>query len=78
MLQLPINGQYIYEVSFYNKEVRSLVKENLSHKIFADQGADNHIYDVVAEDEDQARNLATERFPSIDGFVINGIVKTNL
>ena len=78
MLQLPTNGQRIYEISFYNKEVRSLVKENLSHEIFDDQWADNHIHDVVAKDEDHARRLAAERYPSVDGFVINGIIQTNL
>ena len=78
MLQLPTNGQRIYEVSFYNKEVRSLVKENLSHKIFDDQWADNHIHDIVAVNEEQARMIIAERYPSGDGFVINEIVQTNL
>ena len=78
MLQLPTNGQRIYEVSFYNKEVRSLVKENLSHKFFDDQWADNHIHNVLASNEEHARMLTTELYPSGDGFVINRIVQTNL
>lgn len=75
MLQLPLNGQRIYEVSFYNKDVRSLVKENQSHKIYDDQWADIHIHDVVAQDEEHARCLAVERYPSDEGFVINSIVQ---
>ena len=78
MLQLPTNGRRIFEVSFYNKEVRSLVKENRSHKIYEDQWADNQIYDVVALNEDHARLLTSKRYPLGDGFVINGIIKTNM
>ena len=78
MLQLPTAGQRIFEISIYNKEVRSLVKENLSHKSFDDQWADNHIHDVVAIDEDDARRLTVERYPTGDGFVINGIIQTSL
>ena len=75
MLQLPIKGQCIYEISFYNKDVRSLVKENQSHKAFEDQWADNHIHDVVALNEEHARSLAAERYPLDEGFVINSIVQ---
>jgi hypothetical protein len=78
MLQLPTNGQHIFEVSIYNKDVRTLVKENQSHAIFDDQWADNHFQDVVAQDEDQARRLIAERYPSDDGFVINGVVQTEI
>jgi len=78
MLQLPTKGQRIYEISFYNKEVRSLVKENLSHKTFDDQWADNHIHHIVARNEEHARLLTTDCYSSSDGFVINKIVQTKL
>jgi hypothetical protein len=77
MLQLPTNGQHVFEVSIYNKNVRSLVKENQSHKTYDDQWADNRIHDVVALDEDHALRLISERFPPDDGFVVNGVVQTD-
>ncbi len=78
MLQLPTNGQFVFEVSIYNKDVRTLVKENQSHVIYDDQWADNHIHDVIALNEDHARRQIAERYPSDDGFVINGIVQTEI
>ena len=78
MLQLPTSGQRVFEVSFYNRDVRSLVKENQSHKVYDDQWADNHIYDVIARDEDHALYLTAERYPLDDGFVINGVVQTKI
>ena len=36
MLHLPINGHQIFEVFLFNREVRSLVKENQSHDFFND------------------------------------------
>jgi hypothetical protein len=78
MLQLPTAGQQVYEVSIYNKEVRSLVKENQSHLFFDDQWADVHVHDVMALDEDHARQLIAERFPPEDGFVIEGVSPTRI
>ena len=76
MLQAPIQGQHVYEVSIYNREVRSLVKQNQSHLFFDDQWADKHIHDVVALDEDHARLLIAERFPPDDGFIIEDVVQS--
>ncbi|MBT3306632.1 MAG: hypothetical protein HN377_09125 [Alphaproteobacteria bacterium] len=78
MLQLPTNGQRVFECSIYNKAVRSLVKENQSHEIFDDKWADDLIHDVVAVDEDDARRLISERYSPDDGFVINAVVQTDL
>jgi len=78
MLQLPTKGQQVFEVSLYNKDVRSLVKENQSHLFFDDQWADNQLHDVVALDEDHARELICERFPPDDGFVIEDVVQTEI
>ncbi|MBC8338302.1 MAG: hypothetical protein ISR51_05915 [Rhodospirillales bacterium] len=78
MLQLPMNGQHVFEVSIYNRDVRSLVKENQSHAIFDDQWADNRIHDVIALDEDDARRLTAEQYPPDAGFVINDVMRTEL
>lgn len=78
MLQLPTAGTRIFEVTIYNKEVRSLVKENQSHLFYDDQWADARVHDVLAEDEDQARALIIKRFPPGDGFVIDKIMPTSM
>ncbi len=78
MLQQPTNGQQVFEVSFYNKEVRFLVKENQSHLFFDDQWADKLVHDVVALDESLARTLISERFPPDDGFIIEDVVLTEI
>ncbi len=78
MLQQPTNGQQVFEISIYNKDVRSLVKQNLSHLFFNDQWADKQVHDVVALNENHARKLISERFPPDDGFVIEDIVLTQI
>ena len=78
MLQVPTAWTRIFEVTIYNKDVRSLVKENQSHLFFDDQWADDRIHDVLAEDEAQARALVAERFPPGDGFVIDAITPTSM
>lgn len=78
MLQSSTVGHHVFEVSIYNKEVRSLVKENQSHHYFDDQWADIQVRDVVARDETEARRLIAERFPPDDGFVIDGISPTKV
>ena len=76
MLHKPCDGEQVYEVSLYNKDVRSLVKENLSHDVFEDHWADSQKHDVVACDEVEARRMVAERFKPDDGFVIEGVVLT--
>jgi len=73
MLQQPKNGHQLFEVAIYNKEVRALVKENRSHCFFDDHWADTQLRDVIAIDEDEARDLIAERFPPDDGFVIQEV-----
>jgi hypothetical protein len=73
MLHKPLDGENVYEISVYNKEVRSLVKENQSHKHYDDHWADCQLHDVVAADEAEARRLADERYPESDGFVIEAV-----
>ncbi len=76
MLHKPCDGEQVYEVSLYNKDVRSLVKENQSHDVFEDHWADSQKHDVVACDEAEARRMVAERFNPDDGFVIEGVVLT--
>ena len=76
MLHKPCDGEQVYEVSLYNKDVRSLVKENQSHDLFEDHWADSQKHDVVACDEAEARRMVAERFKPDDGFVIEGVVLT--
>ena len=78
MLHKPSDGENVYEISIYNKEVRSLVKENQSHKVFDDHWADTRLHDVVAIDEEEARRLADERYPESDGFVIESVNITDV
>ena len=74
MLCKPCEGETAYEIFFYNKFVRSLVKENQSHAIFEDRWADRQKHDVVACDEIEARRMVAERFKPDDGFVIEGVL----
>ena len=78
ILHKPLDGESVYEVSVYNKEVRSLVKENQSHEDYEDRWAYSQLHDVVAEDEDEARRLASERYPESDGFVIETVRLTQV
>ena len=66
MLHLPNAGQQVFEVSIYNRNVRTLVKENQSPHSIDDQWADIQVRDVIARDETEARrlSLATLRMPS--------------
>jgi len=75
MLQKPYEGQHLFEISIYNKEVRAMVKENRSHYCFDDQWADPQVRDIVAHNEKEARTLIAEHFPPDDGFVIESVDK---
>lgn len=78
MLQSPNNGHQVFEVSIYNQEVRSLVKENQSHNYFDDYWADSQIRDIMAKSENEARRLISERFHPDDGFVIESVHETQV
>jgi len=78
MLHLPNNGQHVFEVAIYNQEVRSLVKENLSHDFFDDYWADTQLRDVCAKDMNEAKKLIAERFPPEDGFIVEKVAETDV
>ncbi len=69
----PRDGDKVYEVCIYNRDVRSLVKDNKSHTLYDDEWADAHTHDVVARDEEAARAEICRRFPPADGFVIERV-----
>ena len=71
MLQLPTNGQHIFEVSIYNKDVRTLVKENQSHKTYDDQWADNRIHDVVALEVVVHDTASVQRVHSVEHLALS-------
>lgn len=73
MERTPHNGDKVFEVGIYNKEVRSLVKENLSHDFFDDHWADEQLRDVMAESAEEAEQRVTSRFPADQGFVIASV-----
>lgn len=63
-----------YLVTFYNKVVRALVKENQTHPTYEDHWGFAHTQDVAATSEDEARDKLFQRFPSKEGFVIENVV----
>ena len=73
MERTPYNADRIFEVCIYNKEVRSLVKDNQSHAFFDDHWADEKIRDLLSDNADVARHLASTRFPPDEGFVITSV-----
>ncbi len=73
MKRTPNCADRVFEVCIYNKEVRSLVEENQSHAFFDDHWAQEQIRDVLADDADAARHVASTRFPPDDGFVITSV-----
>lgn len=76
MLQMPANGQQVYEVSIYNKEVRTMVKENQHHRFFDDRWADVHVRNVTARNENEAKIIIFKRFPAEQGFVIQQVAES--
>ncbi len=70
MLQHSSDHIIAFEVFLYNREVRAAVKDNRSHELFGDHWADVQIQAVMAESEDQARRLVSDRYPPEQGFVV--------
>ncbi len=73
MLQHATNGQTAFEVSLYNRDVRSAVKDNRSHDFYGDHWADAQLQDVLAGDEQEALKLISRRYPPDRGFVVQSL-----
>lgn len=75
MFAIATGNQQTFEVGIYNQEVRTCVKENEPHAKFGDHWADVNYQNIVAESEEEARSIVTERYPSSQGFVIASLSK---
>jgi len=71
MFAVATGNQKTFEVGIYNKEVRSCVKENVSHLDFGDEWADVHYQNIVAESQAEALIMVADRYPPEKGFVID-------
>lgn len=65
----------IYEFSLYNKDVRNLVEEGLSHRHYDDDWSDTRYVQVKAANEERATTEIYRRYPKDRGFVYTGVVK---
>ena len=70
MLQPLTNGRAAFEVGLYNRDVRAAVKGNKSHLFFGDHWANLQFQDVLAQNEEEARALISQRYPEEQGFVV--------
>ena len=77
MLQYNANDGTTYEVRLYHQEVRSAVQANRHHAFFSDHWADFKVQGVVAQDENEAYQLITERYPPEEGFVVQELAAVN-
>ena len=66
-----------FEAAVYNAEVRQKVADDEHHKRFADDWADMHYIEIEAENEEQARSKIEVMHPSVQGFVLDNIMKIN-
>lgn len=72
-LHCPRGDCATYSVHIYNSDVRHTVKENRAHHTLSERWAEEQTHEVVAENENEARTLAAQRFPATEGFVITSV-----
>jgi hypothetical protein len=73
MFAVATENEKIYAVGIYNKDVRRCVKANETHQDYADEWADVHYQNVVAETEQEALILITDKYPPQEGFVVTSL-----
>lgn len=78
MLGKPRSGKRLFEVSLFNREVRALVRDNQHHDVFDDDWAVDQRREVIAGDENEARDVISQRYPQDEGFVIAAVNPTRL
>ncbi len=66
-----------FEVAVYNAEVRQKVADDERHRRFTDDWADMHYIEIEADNEEQARAKIEVMHPSVQGFVLDNIMKTD-
>lgn len=66
-----------YEITLYNKQVRSKVEAGEHHQQFQDAWADFRYIEMTADNEDQVRDRIERKYPETHGFVIENIRRTD-
>ena len=66
-----------FEAAIYNTEVRQKVADDEHHSRFTDDWADMHYIEIEADNEEQARSKIEVIHPSVQGFVLDNIMKIN-
>ena len=77
MLHQNANERAAYEVTLYHEEVRAAVQNNRHHAFSATIGPISKVRGVLAQDENEARQLVSERYPPEDGFVVQALAAVN-
>lgn len=72
-LYCPRPGHSNFEVTLHNRDVRSLLKDNGHHSLYADLWADDQRTIVEARDAGEAHAIAARRYPPEMGFVISRV-----
>ena len=73
MYEFPSKGRKAYRIDIYNKDVRAALKENRSHTAYRDDWANTQSHEILAIDEDDAREIMTQRYRPEEGFVIEAV-----
>ena len=71
------NDTNIYRISIYNREVRSALKSNLDHYLYADRWALAQGQDIAATSKDEALEQIEKRYPKLAGFVVESLKQVN-
>ena len=66
-----------FEVAVYNAEVRHKVADGERHKRFTDEWADMYYIEIEADNEEHARAKIEVMHPSVQGFVLDNIMKVD-
>ena len=62
-----------FEVAVYNKEVRECVEGGERHRDLSDDWADIHYFEIVADNEAEARARIARKYPPHQGYVIESV-----
>ena len=73
MYQPATQDARVFEVRFYNKEVRDLTAENRSHSMFEDRWGETQTQRINAADATEAMALIKRRYPAEQGFVVEDL-----
>lgn len=75
----PASGKLrVYEVRFYNSDVRNLTSRNESHSLFEDHWGETQIQKINAFTESEARDKIVRRYPPEQGFVVETVFEAQV